>query len=56
VPAYCKINGTLEPALNFEVRLPNAWNGSSTTGAAAVTTVQFLHWLYPRCCKGMRKS
>lgn len=27
VPAYCKINGTLDPALNFEVRLPNAWNG-----------------------------
>jgi len=27
VPTYCKVNGTLEPALNFEIRLPDAWNG-----------------------------
>lgn len=27
VPTYCKVNGTISPALNFEVRLPNAWNG-----------------------------
>ena len=27
VPTYCKVNGTLAPALNFEIRLPNAWNG-----------------------------
>lgn len=27
VPTYCKINGTLAPALNFEIRLPDAWNG-----------------------------
>ena len=27
VPTYCKVNGTLAPALNFEMRLPNAWNG-----------------------------
>lgn len=27
VPAYCKVNGSLAPALNFEIRLPDAWNG-----------------------------
>ena len=27
VPMYCKVNGTLAPALNFEIRLPDAWNG-----------------------------
>lgn len=27
VPTYCKVNGTLAPALNFELRLPDAWNG-----------------------------
>lgn len=27
VPTYCKVNGTLAPKLNFEVRLPDAWNG-----------------------------
>jgi hypothetical protein len=26
-PTYCKVNGTIAPSLNFEVRLPNAWNG-----------------------------
>ena len=27
VPTYCKVNGTLAPALNFEIRLPDKWNG-----------------------------
>ena len=27
VPTYCKVNGTIAPALNFEMRLPDAWNG-----------------------------
>ena len=27
VPTYCKVNGTLAPSLNFEIRLPDAWNG-----------------------------
>ena len=27
VPTYCKVSGTLAPALNFEIRLPDAWNG-----------------------------
>jgi hypothetical protein len=26
-PTYCKVNGTLAPQLNFEIRLPDAWNG-----------------------------
>jgi hypothetical protein len=26
-PTYCKVSGTLAPALNFEIRLPDAWNG-----------------------------
>lgn len=26
-PTYCKVNGTVAPKLNFEIRLPNAWNG-----------------------------
>jgi hypothetical protein len=26
VPTYCKVNGTLAPALNFEIRLPDSWN------------------------------
>ena len=27
VPTYCKVNGAIAPSLNFEIRLPNAWNG-----------------------------
>ncbi len=27
VPTYCKVNGTIAPSLNFEIRLPDAWNG-----------------------------
>lgn len=27
VPTYCKVNGTIAPSLNFEMRLPQAWNG-----------------------------
>ena len=27
VPTYCKVNGTLAPALNLEIRLPDVWNG-----------------------------
>ncbi len=26
-PTYCKVSGTLAPALNFEIRLPDTWNG-----------------------------
>ena len=26
-PTYCKVTGTIAPALNFELRLPDAWNG-----------------------------
>jgi len=26
VPSYCKVDGTIAPALNFEIRLPEAWN------------------------------
>ena len=26
-PSYCKVNGTLAPSLNFEIRLPDNWNG-----------------------------
>ena len=26
-PNYCKVNGTLAPSLNLEIRLPDAWNG-----------------------------
>ena len=26
-PTYCKVNGTIAPALNFELQLPDAWNG-----------------------------
>ena len=27
VPTYCKVSGTIAPKLNFEMRLPQAWNG-----------------------------
>ncbi len=27
MPKYCKVNGTIAPALNFELRLPDSWNG-----------------------------
>jgi feruloyl esterase len=27
VPAYCKVTGTIAPALNFQISLPEAWNG-----------------------------
>lgn len=26
-PAYCKVNGTIPPSLNFEMRFPEHWNG-----------------------------
>ena len=26
VPTYCQVNGTIAPALKFEMRLPDAWN------------------------------
>ncbi|HTW68056.1 MAG TPA: tannase/feruloyl esterase family alpha/beta hydrolase [Bryobacteraceae bacterium] len=26
-PTYCKVNGTLAPSLNFEIRLADFWNG-----------------------------
>ena len=39
VPTYCKVNGTLAPALNFEIRLPPG-TASSTMPAAAVSTEQ----------------
>jgi len=26
-PTYCRVKGTLAPALNFEIRLPGTWNG-----------------------------
>src|SRR5689334_11511384 len=26
VPSYCKVTGTIAPALNFEIDLPQAWN------------------------------
>lgn len=26
-PAYCKVNGRIGRALNFEIRLPDSWNG-----------------------------
>ncbi|HUO29718.1 MAG TPA: hypothetical protein VMU80_10895, partial [Bryobacteraceae bacterium] len=26
-PSYCKVNGTLAPSLNFEIRMPDNWNG-----------------------------
>jgi Tannase and feruloyl esterase len=27
VPTYCNVNGSIAPALNFEMRLPDVWNG-----------------------------
>jgi len=27
VPSYCKVTGTIAPALNFEIDLPQTWNG-----------------------------
>jgi len=27
VPSYCKVSGVLLPKLNFELRVPDAWNG-----------------------------
>jgi len=27
LPTYCKVNGMIAPALNFEMRLPDEWNG-----------------------------
>lgn len=26
-PVYCKVTGTIAPALNFQISLPDAWNG-----------------------------
>lgn len=27
VPTYCKVSGKIAPSLNFEMRLPQTWNG-----------------------------
>jgi hypothetical protein len=27
VPTYCRVTGTIAPSLNFEIRMPDAWNG-----------------------------
>ena len=27
VPTYCKVAGNIAPSLNFEMRLPQTWNG-----------------------------
>jgi hypothetical protein len=27
LPSYCKVNGSMIPSLNFEMRLPQLWNG-----------------------------
>lgn len=27
VPTYCKVNARIQPALNFEMRIPQSWNG-----------------------------
>lgn len=27
VPTYCKVSARIEPALNYEMRIPNQWNG-----------------------------
>lgn len=32
LPTYCKVNGTIAPSLNFEMRLPQAWNGKMYYG------------------------
>ena len=37
-PTYCKVNGTIAPSLNFEIRLPDAWNGKLSMPGAGVTT------------------
>lgn len=35
IPAHCRVTGTLSPALNFEIRLPTAWNGKLYYGGGA---------------------
>ncbi|MDP3761201.1 MAG: tannase/feruloyl esterase family alpha/beta hydrolase [Ramlibacter sp.] len=35
VPLYCKVSAKIEPALNFEMRIPNAWNGKLYYGGGA---------------------
>ena len=32
LPEYCQVLGTLPPALDFELRLPSAWNGRTVYG------------------------
>ena len=27
IPTYCRISAKIEPGLNFELRLPDSWNG-----------------------------
>ena len=40
-PTYCKVNGTIAPSLNFEIRLPDAWNGKLYYGGGGVMTDRF---------------
>ena len=55
-PTYCKVNGTLAPKLNFEIRLPETRGmASSTMPVAADTTGRFLLWnrRSMRCARAM---
>jgi feruloyl esterase len=32
VPTYCRVSGNIAPSLNFEIRLPQSWNGKLRYG------------------------
>ena len=41
LPAYCRVLGTVRPAIGFEVRLPlRDWNGKYTAPAAAASAAR----------------
>ena len=56
VPMYCKVNGTIAPALNFEMRLPDAWNGKLYYGGGGGYNGMIPDWSCPRSLRVMHKS
>lgn len=52
VPTYCKVNGTIAPSLNFEMRLPSAWNGKLYYGGGGGYNGSIPPLVLPALTKG----
>ena len=55
-PTYCKVNGTIAPSLNFEIRLPDAWNGKLYYGGGGGYDGVIPELTCPRSLRVTQKS